>query len=327
MTDGLTNPAEATSDASNSQNIPKEWNSSPSDDYAFRYAHDQSSLQYLLKVGRLGSKAVINCLAIGDDKVRTFDLKATEFVSESSFPFTIPSESQEDNDAIVSLRKVFISPGRMTDAASLYKINILQKVAPGLQKEGYEESAHAASRRREQNETGRRPEPDRGGGRGEGEREDDPARDPLRDDRLPPLAQPRPYGDPLAAEPRRPFPAGDFPPPGFEDEYEIHRPRGGIGGPERRPLNIGERDLYPPGLGPHDPLRGGGGLGPFGGGGGGGGMHPTFDDPVFGGRVGGGGGGYGGQYASSLFPLFFSIPISIFYVRSLDRTIESINLH
>ena len=82
-------------------------------------------------------------------------------------------------------------------------------------------------------------------------------------------------------------------------------PRGGIGG-ERRPLNIGERDLYPQGLGPHDPLRGGG-FGP-----GGGGMHPTFDDPMFGGRRGG-----GGQYVvpSTLsLSLFLSYFISFPYV-------------
>ena len=215
--------------------------------------------------------------------MRSFDLKPKDYVSESSFPFTIPS-SQGANEAASSIRKAFISQGRITDAASLYKINVLQKVAPGLQKEGYEDSAHAASQRREQG-GGRRPEP---GGQGE----EAPLHDPLRDDRLPPHAQPRPYGDPLAAEPRRSYPTGDFPPPGFEDEYEINRPRGGIGG-ERRPLNIGERDLYPTGLGPHDPLRGGG-FGP----GGGGGMHPTFDDPMFGGRAGGGAGGYSGQYAS-----------------------------
>lgn len=273
--------AEGTSDAP--PPLPTQWNSSPSDDYAFRYAHSQSSLQYLLKVSRLGTKSVINCLAIGDDKVRTFDLKPKDYVPESSFPFTIPSPTGA-NEASLSIRNAFISAGRMTDAASLLKINILQKVAPGLQKEGYEESAHAASHNREEEgEAQRRPGPGREG-------EGAPAHDPLRDDRLLPLAQPRPYGDPLAAEPRRPFPAGDFPPPGFEDEYEVHRPRGGIGG-ERRPLNIGERDLYPPGLGPHDPLRGGGGgFGP-----GGGGMHPTFDDPMFGGR--GVGGGYDGQYA------------------------------
>ena len=221
---------------------------------------------------------MINCLAVGDDKVRSFDLRPKDYVAESSFPLTIPPSEGAD-EASMSLRKVFLSAGRITDAASLFKINILQKVAPGLQKEGYEESAHAAS-----------PSAERGGARGpepgwEGERA--PAHDPLRDDPLPPLAQPRPYGDPLAAEPRRPYPAGDFPPPGFEDEYEINRPRGGIRG-ERRPLNIGERDLYPPGLGPHDPLRAGGGGGGFGPGGGG--MHPTFDDPLFGGRAGSGSG-------------------------------------
>lgn len=183
----------------------------------------------------------------------------------------------------------------MTDAASLLKLQIIQKLAPGLQKEGYEDSAHAASHRSaNSNQQQQQQQQEQGGG---GRR--DPPRppqpyDPLRDDRLPPLAYPPHHNNP------RPFPAGDFPPPGFEDEYEITRPgRGGGGGgmgpgagPERRPLvNIGERDLYPPGLGPRDPLGGGGvgvgGLGP--GGIGGGGMHPTFDDPMFG---GGGGGGH-----------------------------------
>lgn len=233
-------------------------------------------------MSRLGNKAVINSLGIRDDKLHTLDLLVKDFVSPSSLPYTSPP-SDGMNEATLSLRKIFISAGRMTDAASLLKLQIIQKLAPGLSKEGYEDSAHSASPNPSQREQGgpRQPGPGR---EGEGQ----PAYDPLRDDRLPPPAQPRPFNDPLAAEPRRPYPAGDFPPPGFEDEYEINRPRGGIGG-ERRPLNIGERDLYPPGLGPHDPLRGGG-FGP-----GGGGMHPTFDDPMFGGR-GGGGAGYNGQY-------------------------------
>lgn len=291
------NPPETTSDRSDAKPVPEQWNASTSDDYSFRYAHDQSALQYLLKVSRLGPKSVINCMGVGDDKVRTFDLKPKDYLSESSFPFTIPS-SQGADEAAAAVRKAFLSAGRITDVASLFKINILQKVAPGLQKEGYEESAHAASQSRGQ----QRPEP---GGRRAG-REAPPHHDddPLRDDHLlPPLAQPRPFyddddDDPLAATepPRRPYPAGDFPPPGFEDEYEINSrtPRGGGGGAAgRRPLNIGERDLYPPGLGPlHDPLRGGGGFGP------GGGMHPTFDDPLFSGRRTGGGGHYDGRYVA-----------------------------
>ena len=163
---------------------------------------------------------------------------------------------------------------------------------PNIHKEGYEESqsASAAADAREEREEGharRNPAP----------------HNPLAD-HLPPPARPYPFNDPLADHhPRRPLPGGDFPPPGFDDEYDLERPLRGMAAPHfpgatRSPFNIGHDDLNPPGLGPFDPLRGsfvgGGGPGGFGGAGGGG-MHPTFDDPMFGGRGGGGGGNpYGG---------------------------------
>ncbi|KAL8949461.1 MAG: hypothetical protein Q9222_004427 [Ikaeria aurantiellina] len=282
---------ESTSDPSNPSPLPHEWNASSTSNYAFRYAHTQSALHYIIKISRLGPKAIVHGLAIDDDKVHTLEVPIKDFLSPSSFPFTAStaSGSPETSSNEQNLTNLFISPGRLTDLASIFKISILQKLAGGLHKEGYEEegepqslssSAHAASRA---SHPERQP-PERG--------DPSPLHDPLRDDRLPPMAQPRPFNDPLAAEPRRPYPAGDLPPPGFEDEYEINRApgRGGLGG-ERRPLNIGERDLYPPGIGPHDPLR----IGPGGVGGGGGGMHPTFDDPMFGGGAGGGMGGYGSR--------------------------------
>lgn len=265
------------------QPLPREWNASSTYDYAFRYAHEQSSLKYLVKVSRLGGKAVVNGMAIDDDKVHTMDFPIKEFLSSSPFPYTAQPSNDKGQKAR-ALENLFISPGRITDLGSLLKVQIIQKLAPGLYKEGYEESAHAASQN-EDRDRRVQPVPNR-------EDQTTPVNDPLHGGRLPPNAEPRPYDDPLAAAPRRPFPPGDFPPPGFEDEYEINRPpgRGGLG-EGRRPLNIGERDLYPPGLGPHDPLRGGG-FGP--GGVGGGGMHPTFDDPLFGGG-GGGTGGYDGR--------------------------------
>lgn len=265
--------------------LPREWNASSTYDYSFRYAHEQSSLKYLVKVSRLGGKAVVNGMGIGDDKVHTMDCPIKEFLSDSPFPYTAPPSKDEDQKAR-ALENLFISPGRITDLGSLLKVQIIQKLAPGLYKEGYEVSAHAASQSEDRDRRGQpESEPNR-------EDQSTPVNDPLHGGRLPPHAEPQPFNDPLAAAPRRPFPAGDFPPPGFEDEYEINRlpGRGGLGG-ERRPLNIGERDLYPPGLGPHDPLRAGG-FGP--GGMGGGGMHPTFDDPLFGG-VGGGMEGYDGR--------------------------------
>lgn len=273
------------------KSLPENWNATTTWNYAFRFAHSQSSLQYLVKISRLGGKAVINGLGIGDDKVHTVDFVIKDFFSESSFPFTLPPSSSDSTSAtadpdrqLKSLQDLFISPGRMADLATLFKLQVIQKLAPALQKAGYEESpAHDSSQT---------------SGQQHRRRSSSTLQDPLREDRLPrpphpsspPFAQPGIGGLPIPPS-RPPFPAGDFPPPGFEDEYEINRPlaRGGLGG-ERRPLNIGERDLYPPGLGPYDPLRSGGGFI----GGGGGGMHPTFDDPIFGG--GGGGGGSGGVF-------------------------------
>ena len=222
-------------------------------------------------------------MGLGDDKIHSADFQIQDFTSASSFPYTTPSSPS--SNPLAPLQDLFISPSRVADFASLIKLKIIQRLAPGLRKDGYEDSSQSSTTAEQAPR--RQPAP------GRDETNSSPAHDPLRDDRLPPYAQPRPFDDPLAAGPRRPYPTGDFPPPGFEDDYEINRPpgRGGYGG-ERRPLNIGERDLYPPGLGPHDPLWGGG-YGPLSGIGGGG-MHPTFDDPLFGGE--GGVGGYDGRY-------------------------------
>jgi hypothetical protein len=214
-------------------------------------------MEHLLKLNRLGHNAVVFALALGHDKTTSFDLPVKDYISESALPVTITA------DSVGPLRELFISPSRLDDLISLFKINVIQKLAPGLRKEGYEDISREEPPRRQPEEA--------------------PRRDPLRDDGPPP-ARPYPYDDPLAAPPRRPGPAGDFPPPGFEDEYEINRPPRGWQPqfPGRNPLTIGDRDLYPPGLGPRDPLRG-----TFGPGGGGSGMHPTFDDPIFGGQQGG----------------------------------------
>lgn len=294
------NPIEPLSDpTATPQPLPAEWNAH-APNYAFRYAHTQSAMQYVLKLSRLGAKAVIFGLGLGDDKTASFDVIVADYISPAAFPFPPPSQpstlsepdegttqTQTEPTTPRQLEALFLSPGRITDLASLFKLSILQKLAPGIQKEGYEDTPTTTTTAAASS-------------RGESQRQRPPHDlDPFRPDHFPPPARPHPFADPLAAAPRPPFPpAGDFPPPGFEDEYEIGRPpRGGIGvgglvGPGRNPLNIGENDLYPPGLGPHDPLRPGfgPGFGPGGGlpggGGGGGGMHPTFDDPLFGGARG-----------------------------------------
>ncbi|TVY48859.1 hypothetical protein LOCC1_G000999 [Lachnellula occidentalis] len=261
-----------------SPRLSTKWNSSFGS-HSFLYAHSQSSMQYVVKVDRLGGKAEIRGIGLGDERISRFEITAKDYISSAALPLriTINQDGEEDrSDLEAKLKEVFISPSRIQDLASLFQLTIIQKLMPGLHKEGYEESANAASgeasRVHEEREEGhgRRP----------------PRPDPMAD---PEPARPYPFQDPLAADPRRPLPQGDFPPPGFDDEYDMNRPLRGMAPPfpgARSPFGIGHDDLHPPGLGPNDPLRGsfvpGGGFG--------GGMHPTFDDPLFG---GGGGNGRG----------------------------------
>merc|ERR1711981_313923 len=63
---------EATSEAHDPHPLPSEWNASSS--YAFRYSHPQSSMEYIIKVGRLGSKATVDAIATGDEKRTTFEI-------------------------------------------------------------------------------------------------------------------------------------------------------------------------------------------------------------------------------------------------------------
>lgn len=231
-------------------------------------------MEYVIKVSRLGGKAVVFGLAVGDDKTTSFDVTVKDYVSEGSLPVSI-SEDTSTEDLSRKLQDVFISTGRLADLGSLLKISIIQKLAPGLNKQGYEETS---TRNTGDSSRSRNDPPPQG----------DHGQQPRRPPQEPEPARPYPFYDPLAQprQPNRPLPE---PIPGFEDEYEINRPRGGLRD-DRLPGGIGHDDLYPPGLGPNDPLRphlGGGLPHP---GGMGGGMHPTFDDPLFGGQ--GGQGGY-----------------------------------
>ena len=85
---------EAHADAENPSALPKEWNASSS--YAFRYAHAQSAMEYLVKVNRLGGKAVVYALALGDDKTTHFEVTTKDYISESQLPFSVSEQRGAD---------------------------------------------------------------------------------------------------------------------------------------------------------------------------------------------------------------------------------------
>ncbi|EWC47949.1 hypothetical protein DRE_02831 [Drechslerella stenobrocha 248] len=250
-------------DSTSLKPLPSQWNASASS-FGFRYSHNQSAMQFLVKISRLGGKVVVMGLGVGDDKTATMELVAKDWVSESFF-------SEDAGEAKRPVEEAYISPSRMSDLIATFQTNIIQKLVPGIHKPGYEEAAEAinsasvsGSGSAEQGQ--RRPPPPPGV-----HRPDD--YDPLR---IPPR------------NPRAPFRNPDDP-PGFEDEFEILQPPGnpwGFPGGRRggrNPYRIGDDDLNPPGLGPNPPLRG-----PFVGEDEGNGMFVGPNHPMFGGRQGGG---------------------------------------
>ncbi|KAM0509201.1 hypothetical protein ACHAQF_006850 [Verticillium nonalfalfae] len=262
--------------------LPSSWNAGFGS-LSFVYAHKQTSMTDLINITRMGAKAEIRGLAVGHDIIHRFELTPRDYIESSKLPIriTLREDGSEDrSDLPDKIKSAFKSEALIEELIERFKSSIVQKLVPKLQAEGYEETPDDRDARQNAEQEGRSQ-----AGR-------EPGR-PFAGDRPPQPGHPYPLHDPLAGAhpPHRPLPAGDFPPPGFEDEHEINRPPRGnpLGMPGRSPFNIGHDDLNPPGLGPHDPLRpsfiGGGLPRP----GGGGGMHPTFDDPLFGGQGGQGG--------------------------------------
>lgn len=219
--------------------LPSAWNESSASMYAFRYTHSQSSMEFVVRISRLGKKTMIFGIALGDDKTCSFDVLTQDFTSENFYPWK-PEENAE------ALANGFISMSRIKDFSSLFKINILQKLIPGLSKEGYSEEQPATS----QTAPSRVPR-------------SDPAYNPLD-------TQPRAGYDPLRIPSRRDPRPSDWPPE-FDDEHEM---LGSMGGP-RFPGglgNIGADDLRPPGIDAMNPFsrRQGGHRG----------MHPTPEDII-----------------------------------------------
>ncbi|KAG5637458.1 hypothetical protein H0H81_004475 [Sphagnurus paluster] len=116
--------------------LPDGWNKHGSGNYTLRYRHEQSSLEFVLKISKLGGRTLINAIALESDKVASLDISTNDFVSASFFPHDLGSESNTQ-----PLVHGFISSNRIADLTSQVKLKLLQKLIPGLRKDGYTEVA------------------------------------------------------------------------------------------------------------------------------------------------------------------------------------------
>ncbi|KAG5340980.1 hypothetical protein C0989_012354 [Termitomyces sp. Mn162] len=132
---------ESSSSASIENNVlPQGWNKDGPGHYTLKYKHDQSSLEFVLKVSKLGGRTLINSIAIESDRVASLDISTNDFVSPSFFPHDLQADSNGS-----PLVHGFISSNRVADLTTQIKLKLLQKLIPGLQKEGYTEEEVTSS--------------------------------------------------------------------------------------------------------------------------------------------------------------------------------------
>ncbi|KAG2152101.1 PI31 proteasome regulator N-terminal-domain-containing protein [Suillus cothurnatus] len=139
--------------------LPDDWNTKGLVDRTFRYRHDQSGLEFVVKVIKLGQRTLISAIAVENDKSVSLDVATNDFVSPSFYPY---DAAKSDAPPLVH---GFISSNRITDFISQLKLKIIQKLIPGLRKEGYIEetedsSSNAGPAPRAENPPPIRPRPD-----------------------------------------------------------------------------------------------------------------------------------------------------------------------
>ncbi|KAI0082562.1 hypothetical protein K474DRAFT_1611711 [Panus rudis PR-1116 ss-1] len=213
--------------------LPQEWNSLGPGSYTFRYRHEQSSLEFIVKVSKLGSRTLVHAIATESERAASLDISTNDFTSPSFYPHDVSGANA------APLVHGFISSNRVADFISQLQLTIIQKIMPGLRKEGYTESS--------ENNSG-----------ASGSRPPNPASQPRPQPVSPPYA---PRNDPLQVTP--PF----VPPVGRSDLDPF--PRNPFAPPSLFPGNDGDGMF----VGPSHPIFGGsrpgqggiGGRGPWGG--------------------------------------------------------------
>jgi hypothetical protein len=95
--------------------LSSKWNSSFGS-HSFLYAHSQSSMQYVVKIDRLGGKAEIRGIGLGDERISRFEITAKDYISSAALPLriSVTAGGEEDrSDLEAKLKEVFISPSRI----------------------------------------------------------------------------------------------------------------------------------------------------------------------------------------------------------------------
>jgi len=134
---------------------PEGWNKSE-DAYVLTYKHPKSSMHFVLKCLKMGGNLLINGIALEDNKIHSMEIDSLSYTRK--------------NPDLADYKTIFKDAGALLRQ---FKANIIDKLLPGLNKEGFESASTTNTTTAPQRNEPARPRP---------RYDDDPLRiDPLRE--------------------------------------------------------------------------------------------------------------------------------------------------
>lgn len=119
--------------------LPSQWSASGPGSYTFRYAHEQSSLTFLVKIVSMGARLMIHATALESNKTESYEVELERFTSRNFWPWPSSSTTGQSEPLVNG----YVSSSRIADFVFGFQAKIVQKLVPGLRKEGYEEVTDA----------------------------------------------------------------------------------------------------------------------------------------------------------------------------------------
>lgn len=119
--------------------LPLGWDSAGPDLYTFGYRHQQSSLEFVVKLVKVAARILVTASATEHNRTAVWEVATGDFTSPSFFPY--PHEGGSEANRVAD---GFISLHRVQDYAGEFNARIVQHILPGLQKEGYQAPASEA---------------------------------------------------------------------------------------------------------------------------------------------------------------------------------------
>lgn len=111
--------------------LPPAWNSGFGS-LSFVYKHKQSSMQFVFRIDRMGSKVEVRGLAVGDENIHRFDRTVRDVVDSSALPIRISmDQGQEDRSNLVEkLRRAFVSENAISGTVLVFSFKMQLAPAP-----------------------------------------------------------------------------------------------------------------------------------------------------------------------------------------------------